>query len=140
MADTQQNQQAKPQAATAAAHPDEYRHDLNPNAMAGQNIGTAGLHPEKSARTARDVKELHARFRDWSDDDLGQIPVVPEGARLEQDATYLDLSAPVPSEFTATGAMTAGRDERYVPKSEVPYEIWNRLLGVDIVNRTGIAE
>jgi len=61
MADTKQNQRMKPQAATAAAHPEEYRHDLNPNAMAGQNIGTAGLHPEKSARTARDVKELHAR-------------------------------------------------------------------------------
>jgi hypothetical protein len=140
MADMKQNQRTKPQAATGAQHPREYRDDLNPNAMAGQNIGTPGPHPEKGARTARDVKDLHARFRDWSDDDLEQIPVVPEGTRLEQDATYLDLSVPTPREFTATGDMTAGRNQRYVPKSEVPYEIWNRLLGVKNVNGTGLAE
>jgi hypothetical protein len=140
MADVKQNQQAKPQSATGGQHPQEYRQDLNPNAMAGQNIGAAGPHSEKGARSARDVKDLHARYRDWSDADLEQIPVVPEGTRLEQDATYLDLSVAAPREFTATGDMTAQRHNRYVPKSEVPYEIWNRLLGIKNVMRTGVSE
>jgi hypothetical protein len=36
--------------------------------------------------------------------------------------------------------MEAGGGHRYVPKSEVPYEFWNRLLGVKNVIRTGVAE
>jgi hypothetical protein len=97
--------------------------------MEGQNFGAAGDHPEKRARTAKDVKDLHARFRDWLDSDLEEIPVLPEGTRLEQDATYIDLREDQPEEFVATGGMEAGPGNCYVPKSEVPYQIWNRLLG-----------
>jgi hypothetical protein len=139
MADTKQNSQVKPQAASPELHPDKYRQDLNPNTMAGQNIGAPGRHPEKGARTAHDIKELHARFSDWSDLDLKQIPVVPSGSRLEQNATYVDLAAPRLIEFTATGDMEAGSGQRLVPKSEVPYELWNRLLGIKNPARTGTA-
>jgi hypothetical protein len=97
--------------------------------MAGQNIGAAGDHPEKQARTAKDVKELHARLSGWSDSELAEIPVLPTGARLEQGATYIDLSRLEPVEFIAVGGMEAGPGHCYVPKSEVPYQIWNRLLG-----------
>jgi hypothetical protein len=99
--------------------------------MNGQNIGAAGEHPEKQSRTARDVKEVHARFADWKDDELDEIPVLPTGARLEQGATYLDLSRPQLEEFVATGGMEAGSGHCYVPKSDVPYQLWNRLLGRD---------
>jgi hypothetical protein len=129
----------EPQAASVATHPEKYRHDLNPNAMEGQNIGQTGPHPEKNARTAHDIKELHRRFSDWSDDDLKQIPVLPAGSRLEQNATYVDLAAGHIREFTATANMEAGRNHQYVPKSEVHHELWNRLLGVKNVARTGIA-
>jgi hypothetical protein len=138
MSDIKQNTAVKPQAA-GAFDGDRYQSRLNPDAMAGQNIGAAGAHPEKRARTVHDFKELHARFREWSDGDLKQIPVVPEGSRLEQNATYIDLMAATPHEFTATGNMEAGRGHRYVPKSEVPYELWNRLLGVKNVIRTGVS-
>ena len=107
MADIKQNTAVKPQAA-GAFDGDQYQSDLNPDAMAGQNIGAAGAHPEKGTRTVHDVKELHARFSEWSDGDLKQIPVVPEGSRLEQNATYIDLMAATPHEFTATGSMEAG--------------------------------
>jgi hypothetical protein len=140
MADTRKRRAVKPQAAPEPAQPDEYHHDLHPHTMAGQNIGAAGAHPEKRARTAYDVKDVHARFRDWSDSDLRQIPIVPDGARLEQGATYLDLAASHPREFTATGGMTAGPNQYLVPKSDVPYPLWNRLLGVRNVARTDIAE
>ena len=97
--------------------------------MEGQNIGAAGDHPEKFARTAKDVKHLHARLNDWLDSDLDEIPLVPTGSRLEQGAVYVDLNAGTPVEFRATGGMEAGAGQCLVPKSEVPYQIWNRLLG-----------
>ena len=87
--------------------------------------------PEPRARTLHDTKDLHARFRDWPDDDLKQIPVLTQGSRLEHIATYVDLAATQPAEFTATGDMRAGVHHRYVPKAEVPYELWNRLLDKD---------
>jgi hypothetical protein len=120
-------------------HQAEYRDDLNPNAMAGQNIGASGEHPEKGAATAYDIKPLHARFSDWADDDLKQIPIMPRGSRLEQNATYIDLAAAALREITATGDMEATSGHWYAPKSEVPYELWNRLLGLQDVDRTGIA-
>src|SRR5687767_2067055 len=138
MANTKQQPAPKPQTTTPDRHPVEYQRDLNPNAMAGQNLGTAGSHPEQQARTMRDVKELHTRYRDWSDDDLQQVPVLPAGSRLEQGATYVDLNEPGPREFTATGDMQAAARQCIIAKSSVPYEMWNRLLGIENTRRTAI--
>lgn len=114
-----------------AQHPAEWREDLNPQAMAGQNEGIAGPHPESDAATAYEVKELHRRLRDaFSDDELKRIPVLPAGARLEQGATYLDLHRPGAHEFTARGDESAGPQNWYVLKSSVGYPVWNRLLAV----------
>ena len=131
-------QPLEPQETTPDRHPAEYQDDLNPNAMAGQNLGPRGPHPDQSARTMRDMKDLHGRYRDWSDDDLRQVPVLSAGTRLEQGATYIDLNEPSPREFTATGDMQAAASQRVVAKSSVPYEIWNRLLEIENVQRTGV--
>jgi hypothetical protein len=112
-------------------HPERWRDDLNPNAMAGQNLGLDNPHPEQGARTAYDLKEVHDTLRDLTDDGLKQIPVLPEGARLEQGATYLDLHDPRRREFTATGDMQAGPGHWLVPKDAVDYQLWNRLRGVE---------
>src|SRR5438105_1008421 len=85
MAQTKPSNQTKPQTGTGMQHPEEYRSDLNPNANAGQNIGVAGTHPEKGARTAYEIKELHRQLNEMSDADLKQIPVMPMGSRLEQN-------------------------------------------------------
>jgi len=98
--------------------------------MAGQNVGLAGPHPEKGARTAYDLKEVHRRLRQFADDDLKQVPVLSQGSRLEQGATYIDLKDLERGEFTATGDMQVGPENWYVPKSEVPYGIWNGLVGL----------
>ncbi len=111
-------------------HPETWRKDLNPNAMAGQNIGLDNPHPEQTARTAYDVKEAHRLLEGITDDALKQIPVLWPGARLEQGATYIDLRDPRRREFTATGDMSAGEDNWYVPKDAVDYELWNRLIGI----------
>jgi hypothetical protein len=120
-------------------HPEPWRQDLNPDALAGQNVGPAAPHPAKDARTAYDLKAAHRRLEGFTDDELKQIPVLPEGTRLAQGATYVDLRAPERREFTATGDMEAGRDNWYVPKSEVDYQLWNRLIGVRNPERLGTA-
>jgi hypothetical protein len=143
MAQTRPSKQTKPQAHTGEQHPEEYRHDLNPNANAGQNLGSragvVGAHAEKDGRTAYDIKELHAEFSDWADEELKQIRVLPTGTRLEQDATYIDLNDRERGEFTALGNMEAGPEHCYVAKDSVPYQIWNKLRGITDPRRTGAA-
>jgi hypothetical protein len=75
-------------------HPDKWRDDLNPNALAGQNVGPASAEQEKLTRTAYDIKDLHDRLSGFPDDLLKQIPVLEPGTRLQQGATYVDLNDP----------------------------------------------
>jgi hypothetical protein len=111
-------------------HPPEYQQDLNPDANVGQNRGEAPQEGKRSDRTAYDVKDLHDRLQDYRDDELKRIPVLREGSRLDQGATYIDLREEEPREFTATASMVAGADNWYVPKDSVDYPLWNRLIGV----------
>lgn len=116
--------------------------DLRPDSAAGANQGLAGNHPAKAdgVRTAYDIKRLHNRLHEFTDDELKEIPVLPVGTRLEQNATYLDLRRGDAQEFTGRGDMEVAPDMWLVPKSEVDYQLWNRLLGVDNPERTGQAD
>jgi hypothetical protein len=114
-------------------HPEEYREDLNPDYLEGENYGE----PRYETRPAYDIKALHGRIRDLRDDELKAIPVLVEGSRLEQGATYFDLRNPQGGEFKAMGNMAAGPDNWYVPKSEVDYQLWNLITGVDNWDRLG---
>lgn len=111
------------------AQDDEFQHDLNPQPMAGQNAGLAAHDAEKNAPTAYDMKELHAVLSDYTNDEMRQIVVLPHGTRLEQGAKYIDLKDPDRQEITAMGNMEATLDNWYVPKTEVDYQLWNRLKG-----------
>jgi hypothetical protein len=108
-------------------HPEEWRKDLNSDAGAGVNTRDAGRPGEADSRTAYDLKGLHWRLREFRDDELKQIPVLTRGARLEPGATYLDLRAAAPREFTATGNMEAGPDNWFIPKDRLDYPLWNRI-------------
>ena len=112
-------------------HPEEWEDDLNPDRMAGQNIGPQSADRERGLQTAYDLRDVHRSLQQFEDDDLKRIPVVPTGARLQQGATYIDLNDPDREEFTAMGDMQADSGSCYVPKSEVPYPVWNRLIGVE---------
>jgi hypothetical protein len=112
----------------AGEHP--FWQDLNPEFLAGENYDLQGPHPEKTAPTAFDVKGAHDALQGLSDDELKQISILPPGSRLEQGAVYIDLRDPGRQEFSARGDMTAGRENWFVPKSDTPYWIWNRLIGV----------
>ncbi len=119
-----------------------YGLDLNPDFLGGRNEGLQGPHPEKAdnVRTAYDVKGLHGRLNELKDDDLKAIPILPPGTPLEQGATYIDLRKREPVEFRAMGGMEAGNNNWIVPKTEVPYPLWNRLIGVDNPERLDEAD
>jgi hypothetical protein len=122
-------------------HPDKYQQDLSPNAAAGINYGGVGPHPERdNPRTAFDVKEAHRLLGEFTDDQLKQMPIMPVGSRLEQDATYIDLADPQREEFKATSGMEAQPGSLLVPKSEVDYQLWNRLRGVTDPARIGAVQ
>ncbi|HEV2121888.1 MAG TPA: hypothetical protein VGW38_03815 [Chloroflexota bacterium] len=120
-------------------HPPEWRADLNPNALAGQNFGPATDRDQKLARTAYDVKDVHNRLSGFRDDMLKQIPVLEPGTRLQQGATYIDLNDPAAREFTGMGDMEVRPGSYIVPKSEVDYQLWNMLIGVENPERIGQA-
>ncbi len=110
------------------SHP--YSEDLNPNNQAGEHHGLVGGREEKDARSAFEIKDLHARYANLSNAELKDIEIVPEGARLEQGGKYFDLRHPERGELVALAGMTAGSDNYFVPKSETDYQLWNRLTGV----------
>lgn len=110
--------------------PDEWEQDLHHDSMAGQNVGLKGPQPEKDAQNAYEIKELHSLLEDYTSDELKQIPVLPSESRLKQGATYINLKDPAREEFTAMGNMEAEPNGWYVPKTEVDYQLWNRLTGV----------
>jgi hypothetical protein len=125
--DTKSSGERKPQ--QEQKHPDEWMRDLSPTHMAGQNIGPDSVEQEIGVATAYDVKDVHRWLLDLPDDDLKQIPILPPGTRLQQGATYLDLKDENRREFTATGEMTVEEGRYIVPKDQVPYILWNRLIG-----------
>jgi hypothetical protein len=108
----------------------EWRRDPRPDEddMAVDRSQVGALHPEdhaanplrmeKDARTAFDVKDVHRRLSNLTDNVLKQILILPEGTHLTPGQTYLD---------------------RFVAKHDVDYQTWNVLLGIDNPERTGQA-
>ena len=109
---------------------DEFDKDLNPNPMAGQNTGAESIQPGRFERTAMDIDKLQ-HLEDFSDDELKQIPILKPGTRLQQGATYINLNDPDREEFTGVGDMTVDSNSLIVPKDQVGYLIWNRLIGAE---------
>lgn len=118
---------AKPQ--EQEKHPPEWRDDLNPARMEGQNIGTSSKRNDSGALTAADIDVLASRLGGLTRDELSEVPIVPAGMKLKQGAVYLDLRIPAPVPFTATADITATEMNYYAPKAEISYELWKRLIG-----------
>jgi hypothetical protein len=85
----------------------------------------------ETLRTAYDVKWVHRELADvFRDDELQRISLLPRGHRLEQGATYFDLCDG--RDFRATADQVVARDGCVVAKSDLDYELWNRLLHVKV--------
>jgi hypothetical protein len=131
------NQDRHPRQQAVTKHPEEWQRDLNPNHLAGQNIGVASDMATRGDFTAFNIRKQGVDLGDLDDNELKQIPVLAEGTRLQQGATYVDLKAYPLREFTATGDMLAGVGHAYAPKDRVPYEVWNRLLNEEKPGQAG---
>lgn len=116
-------------------HPEPYQEDLGPDAGKGINWGDVGERDlEETMRTAKDLKDVHALLQEYNDDELDRIPILPAGARLETNATYINLQDSEIQEFTADGSEVVSHTDRIVPKKGVDYELWNRLIGSPTAN------
>ena len=91
-----------------AQHPEEWRQDLNPHALDGQNRGPATDEAQKGCAPVRAEGAAPPRSG-LSDADLKQVPVLEREMRLQQ-GRLLDLNDPRRGEFTATGDMVAGAE------------------------------
>lgn len=123
------NQDRVPKQQARQTHPDEWQADLNPDHMAGQNIGPPTDTGSEPDRTAFHLRKAGLDLGPLDDEELKRVPIVPAGTRLQQGATYVDLKRNPPLEFRARADMAARPGDAYVPKDRVPYEIWNRLIG-----------
>lgn len=103
---------------------DEFADDIAP-ATPSRDLHT---HADESASAAED-KALHDRLQELSAEELGRLPVLAAGARLDQGATYLDLNDRARVPIAVNGTREATPDSRYVAKKDVDYELWNRLVG-----------
>lgn len=108
---------------------DQYQKDLNPEPKAGFNIGSEGEKPGRFERTAADIVDLRNQMEGYSSDDLNRIPVLKPGTRLEQGAKYINLKDPARQEFVGMASDAVDEGDYIVPKSEVGYDLWNRLAG-----------
>src|SRR5688500_5180237 len=119
--DNERGKTAKPQA--HQKHPDQWQQDLNPDRLAGQNIGVPADELVSTRRTAFHLRKRGHALGGIDDEELKQVPVVPEGSRLQQGATYVNLASDSFQEFTATAEVVASPGDAYAPKDRVPYEI-----------------
>lgn len=125
---------------TQGQHMDRRPEGTDYQEMPGRNTAGAGDAPEGEGHTAFSVKEANREMSDrFTDDELKQIPIIPEGQRLAQGATYYNLRNPGGGAFTARGDESAGRDAWIVPKRAVEAQLWNRLTGVANPERRGEA-
>jgi hypothetical protein len=105
---------------------DVVEEDLRPDNFAGANYGLRS-EPHDLGLRAIDIKELHGKLADLTNDELRNIVIVPLGDRLEQGAKYIDLMHLERGEFVATADMVSDEDHYYVPKKHTEYVLWNRL-------------
>jgi hypothetical protein len=84
--------------------------------------------PRQERRTALDVSREHRVLHELRAELLGQIPLLPDGARLIRRAEYLDLHDPARADFRALGDETVRPGQRLVARSEVTADVWRALL------------
>jgi hypothetical protein len=104
--------------------PDEFDAQLHDQSRAGQHAGGA----THETRPASDIKELKKQIARPTANDLKALPVLAPGQRLQQGAVYCNLNQLDLGEFRAMGAMEASDTDLFVAKSEVDFELWNKIV------------
>jgi hypothetical protein len=107
-------------------NPEPSEQNLVQDASTGSNSSLERA--DVSARSAFDIKWMHGWLSEFSSEELRQIRVINPGTRLEMDATYLQLAEAERREFTADGTENVIEVNYYIPKKDIPDELWNRLI------------
>jgi hypothetical protein len=105
---------------------DEFADDIAP-ATPALDLHT---HADESV-SAADHKELKRQLPGLTAEELGRLPVLETGVRLEQGGTYLDLDDRGRGPFRSIGARETEPGQHIIAKKDVDYELWNRLVGND---------
>ena len=113
--------------APGGASKEDFDRDLHGENRAGQHGGSHDIR----TYSAYDVKHLHEKLSDYTNDELKRITILAHGERLEQGGIYLDLSEDSREPFVAHGGLETQDPHLYVPKALQDYELWNRLTGVE---------
>jgi hypothetical protein len=90
--------------------------------MGGQNRTT---HQEATSR----LRERFDWLESFTDDELGEIVFLRGGETTRSDEVYFDISDPERGEFQGMDGELVPEDSRYVPKSQVPQYVWDKLVG-----------
>lgn len=80
------------------------------------------------ALRASDVRSQHRILQELTDEELGQVLLLPQGERLARYKEYLDLHDPARANFLAEGTEAVKPGQRIVAKAQVPRDIWERLI------------
>jgi hypothetical protein len=110
---------------------DGFAHDLQVAHHAASDLGMGDAATPGLGYQAEDIKELHTRLADLTDNDMKNLLILPTGTRLEQGAKYIDLEHLERGEFVATGPIIAEPGHYYVAKKDTNYILWNRLNQVE---------
>lgn len=105
----------------------EFHKDVPP----GENVDATAPRTEAMGLTADALKDLHDRLPGLTDAELKRIPIEPEGYRLREGSTYVNLRDPSLTPFVAMGGMVAEPGAALAPKSATDYLVWNRIVGVE---------
>lgn len=109
----------------------ELERDFHKDVPPDENIDATAPRSEAMGLTADALKDLRSRLPGLTDAELKRIPIEPEGYRLREGATYVNLRDPALTPFVATGGMVAGQGSALAPKSATDYLLWNRIVGVE---------
>lgn len=125
---TVREKSVSPQRQAQQKRPDESSDDLNPNRIDRQNLASSSASSGLRAHTAADIEVLASRLDSFSRDELSRIPILPVGTKLAQGAVYLDMRIPASVPFTATAGTKATELNYYAAKTQIQYELWDRLV------------
>ncbi len=109
----------------------ELEQEFHKQTPAGELIGQDIPQSEAMGLNAGQFKDLRDLLPGLTDAELERIPVEPEGYRLRQGSTYVNLRDPSLTPFVAMGGMIAEPGAALAPKSATDYLLWNRLVGVE---------
>lgn len=114
---------------TERKHPEQLERDLDPDRMADHDAAEPSPGLDPNVRPAAQVKEIVTALPEFTVEELQEIPILPEGERLQHGATYVNLRGIERRPFTATGDQIASPGAWIVPKKATPRPYWNRLVG-----------